>query len=85
MASHLFAPHFHNGEAAYAFFEARLWPSGAICPHCGETKRVSKLGGKATRISAHKCYARRKQITVKIGTLFESSHVSPNPEMTDHR
>jgi transposase-like protein len=55
--------------------EARLWPNGAVCSHCGETKRVGKMGGKATRIGAHKCYACRKQFTVKIGTVFESSHV----------
>ncbi len=48
---------------------------GAVCPHCGETKRVSRMGGKATRIGAHKCYACRKQFTVKVGTVFESSHV----------
>jgi transposase-like protein len=75
MASHLSAPHFHNEEAAYAFVEARLWPKGAVCPHCGETKRVGKMGGKATRIGTHKCYACRKQFTVKVGTVFESSHV----------
>src|SRR3712207_6278382 len=75
MASHLSAPHFHNEGAAYAFVEARLWPMGAVCPHCGETKRVGRMGGKATRIGAHKCYACRKQFTVKIGTVFESSHV----------
>jgi transposase-like protein len=75
MASHLSAPYFHNEEAAYAFVEARLWPNGAVCPHCGETKRVGKMGGKATRIGLHKCYACRKQFTVKVGTVFESSHV----------
>ena len=55
--------------------EARLWPNGAVCSHCGETKRVGKRGGKATRIGAHKCYACRKPFTVKLGTLFESSHI----------
>lgn len=46
-----------------------------MCPHCGETKRVGKMGGAATRIGAHKCYACRTQFTVKVGTVFESSHV----------
>lgn len=22
-----------NEEAAYAFFEARIWPRGPVCPH----------------------------------------------------
>ena len=71
------ADHFHNEEAAYAFVEARVWPNGPICPHCGETKKVGKLGGKSTRIGVYKCYATRcrKPFTVKVGTIFESSHI----------
>ena len=33
------------------------------------------MGGKSTRIGAYKCYACRKPFTVKVGTIFESSHV----------
>jgi transposase-like protein len=73
--SNLSAPHFHNEEAAYAFVEARIWPNGAVCPKCGEMKRVSKMGGKSTRIGTYKCYVCRKPFTVKVGTVFESSHV----------
>lgn len=72
----LSAPHFHNEEAAYEFVESRLWPNGPVCPRCKETDRVSKMGGKSTRIGAYKCYACRKPFTVKIGTIFESSHIS---------
>lgn len=69
-------PEFHNEEAAYAYVEARIWPHGATCPKCGERERVSKMGGKSTRIGAYKCYKCRKPFTVKVGTIFESSHVS---------
>src|SRR4051794_35593508 len=75
MKSVLSAKHFHNEEAAYAFVEARLWPQGHVCPHCGGVERISKMGGKSTRIGAYKCYACRKPFTVKVGTIFESSHV----------
>jgi transposase-like protein len=75
MPSHLSASHFHNEEAAYAFVEARIWPNGATCPKCGERDRVSKMGGKSTRIGVHKCYVCRKPFTVKVGTIFEASHV----------
>lgn len=74
-ASYLSQPHFHNEEAAYAFIEARIWPKGAVCPHCGGCERISKMGGKSTRIGAYKCYNCRKPFTVKIGTIFESSHI----------
>ncbi|GHA99114.1 DDE transposase [Algimonas arctica] len=67
--------HFHDEEAAYEYVEARIWPTGAVCPRCGEQERVGKLKGKSTRIGVHKCYSCRKPFTVKIGTIFESSHV----------
>ena len=73
--SALSEPHFHNEEAAYAYVEARIWPNGAICPHCGGYERISKMNGKSTRIGAYKCYQCRKPFTVKVGTIFESSHV----------
>lgn len=76
--SGLSAPHFHDEQAAYDFVEARVWPNGPTCPKCGERERVSKMGGKSTRIGAYKCYACRKPFTVKVGTVFESSHVPMN-------
>ncbi|TZG28923.1 IS1595 family transposase [Sphingomonas montanisoli] len=76
MSSALSRPEFHNEEAAYAFVEARIWPEGPTCPHCGGVERISKMQGKSTRIGAYKCYQCRKPFTVKIGTIFESSHVA---------
>lgn len=76
MASILSEDHFHNEDAAYDYVEARLWPDGPVCPHCGVIKgNVGKLQGKSTRIGLFKCYVCRKQFTVKVGTIFESSHL----------
>ncbi len=75
MKSALSAPHFHVEEAAFAYVEARLWPNGPVCRHCGETDRVGRLQGKTTRPGLYKCYACRKPFTVRMGTVFESSHV----------
>lgn len=76
MQSILSATYFHNEEAAYAFVEARLWPNGPVCPHCGATdEHVGRLNGKSTRVGLCKCYACRKPFTVKMGTVMESSHV----------
>jgi transposase-like protein len=61
--------------AAYAWVEARIWPEGPVCPHCGGVDRISNMGGKSTRIGAYKCYQCRQKFTVKIGTVFEDSHV----------
>ncbi len=71
----LTAPHFHNEDAAYTFIEKRVWPQGPVCPHCKGSERVGKMGGESTRIGTYKCYECRKPFTVKVGTIFESSHV----------
>lgn len=76
MSSALSAPHFHSEEAAFAYVEARLWPNGPVCPHCGGVERVGKLAGKSTRVGVWKCYQCRKPFTVKIGTIFEDSKVA---------
>lgn len=41
-------PFFHNEEAAYQYVEGKLWPAGAVCPHCGVIGRAGKLLGKST-------------------------------------
>jgi transposase-like protein len=64
-----------NETAALAWVEARVWPNGPVCPHCGGFDRIGKMKGKATRIGLYKCYQCRKQFTVKVGTVFEDSHV----------
>jgi transposase-like protein len=69
------AKELHDESVAYAWVEARLWPSGPVCPHCGGFARIGKLQGKSTRIGAYKCYQCRKPFTVKVGTVFEDSHV----------
>jgi transposase-like protein len=71
----LSAPHFHNEKAAYAYVEARVWPEGPVCPHCGCFGRIYELKGKSTRIGVRKCGDCRKPFTVKVGTIFEASHV----------
>ncbi len=75
MKNHLTAEHFQTEETAFAYVEARLWPNGPICHHCGETNRIGRLQGKTNRAGLYKCYACRKPFTVRMGTIFESSHV----------
>ena len=74
----LSVPYFHNEEAAYGFVEARLWPNGPVCPRCGVICNSAKLKGKSTRIGVYKCRDCRKPFTVKVGTIFEASHIPMN-------
>ena len=73
--SYLSSPHFHNEEAALAYIEARVWPIGPVCPHCGGVERIGRLSGKSTRLGTMKCYDCRKPFTVKVGTIFQGSHI----------
>ena len=78
MNSNLNAAQFKDEKAAYAYVEAWLWPTGPVCPHCAncDQTRIRKLAGKSTRPGLRKCNECRKQFTVKVGTIFEDSHVS---------
>ncbi len=73
--SSLSAPQFHDEVVAYAWIEARLWPNGPVCPRCKGTNRITRFKGSSTRIGVHKCNPCRKPFTVKVGTVFESSHI----------
>jgi transposase-like protein len=66
---------FRDEAAAYRFVEERVWPNGPVCPHCGGMDRIGKMNGKSTRTGTYKCYACRKPFTVKMGTVWEDSHV----------
>jgi transposase-like protein len=83
MARSIFSqPQFNDEAAAYAFVEARLWPDGPVCPHCGVIGKAGKLSGKTDRVGSYKCYACRKKFTVKIGTIFEDSHIAMRDWLT---
>lgn len=83
MAKSIFsAAHFNDEAAAYAYVEARLWPSGPVCPHCGTVDRAGRLKGASNRPGLWKCYACRKPFTVKVGTIFEASHIAMRDWLT---
>ena len=79
MAKSVFdAPQFKTEEGAFAYVEAHLWPTGPVCPHCGncDDGRIRKMAGKTTRMGLYKCNECRKPFTVRMGTIFESSHLA---------
>jgi transposase-like protein len=76
MASVLDAAHFHDETAAYEYVETLLWPTGPVCPHCGNcaADKIGRLNGRTSRIGLRKCYECLKTFTVKMGSIFEDSH-----------
>jgi len=73
------AKQYSDEDAAREFLEAKRWPNGVICPHCkseGAYKLTAKEGSKRpVRKGVWKCKECRKQFTVKVGTIFEDTHI----------
>ena len=65
------AAHFHDEEAARAWFEAARWPNGPVCPHCKGAKHYATKKAGRYRCGNKEC---RKDFTVMTGTVMERSH-----------
>jgi transposase-like protein len=78
MANALNKPHFQDAEKAREYLEARIWPHGPVCPHCGSAEKHYALSGSSTRPGVYKCSDCREQFTVTVGTVFERSKIALN-------
>ena len=61
-------------DEARTMLENIRWANGPMCPHCGNLN-VIELSGSSTRPGVKKCRDCRRQFTVTVGTIFESSHI----------
>jgi transposase-like protein len=76
MTANLQNPIFTDETKAREWLEARVWPNGPVCPHCGSTSDdVTALNGKAHRPGLYQCAGCREQFTVTVKTVFERSKV----------
>jgi transposase-like protein len=76
MTANLQNPIFTDETKAREWLEARVWPNGPVCPHCGSTgDDVTALQGKAHRPGLYQCSGCREQFTVTVKTVFERSKI----------
>jgi|SRR5665213_313467 len=79
-------PYFHIEAKAFEHVEAVLWPEGPVCHHCGSVKKPYKLEGVRSKASKknpegierhglYKCSDCKGQFTVRMGSIFEESHI----------
>jgi transposase-like protein len=71
-------PQFQGEAAAFSYVEAEIWPDGPVCPHCGGIERISAIKpnpDKKIRMGLKFCGQCRRQFTVRVGTIFEDSHL----------
>jgi len=73
--SDLTNPAFTDENRARKFLEASRWPDGAVCPFCGQLETVKALGGKSMGPGWYFCNDCREKFTVRVGTLYERSHI----------
>lgn len=67
---------FHDETAARAYLEGQRWPSGVICPFCGVIGEAKPLPAQgALGPGWWHCGDCRKKFTVRVGTLYERSHI----------
>ncbi len=77
MSAELDNPAFQDDDLAREWFEARIWPNGPVCPHCGSFgDGVTRMLGEKHRAGCFQCNACRKQFTVTVGTVMERSKIS---------
>jgi transposase-like protein len=76
MSAELDNPAFQDDDLAREWFEARIWPNGPVCPHCGSFgEGVTRMVGSAHRAGCFQCNACRKQFTVTVRTVMERSKI----------
>jgi transposase-like protein len=68
-------PAFTDEDKAREFLEASRWPDGPVCPFCGQLDTVKPLGGKSMGPGWYFCNDCREKFTVRVGTLYERSHI----------
>ena len=82
MEADLIQSHFQDADKAREYLEAKRWPDGPVCPHCGVIGEATRLEPKEGKTHARRglwnCRACRKQFSVTVGTIFEDSHIPLN-------
>lgn len=77
------AAHLTDETAAWKFMEELRWPDGPICPHCGAVDNAHLINsnerkthrGSRTYRREWTCQGCKRQFSVLVGTIYESSHV----------
>src|SRR5216684_1941054 len=77
MTANLQNPIFTDETKAREWLEARVWPNGPVCPHCGnaDSAKIKALQGNAHRPGLYQCAECREQFTVTVKTVFERSKI----------
>jgi transposase-like protein len=69
-------PIYTDEDAARKHLEAVRWPNGPVCPHCGVIgDEVRPLAGTSMGPGWYYCEACKDKFTVRVGAVYERSHI----------
>jgi transposase-like protein len=68
-------PVYHDEEEARLYLQAARWPQGVFCPFCGALDDIKPLGGESMGPGWFYCPACQDKFTVRVGSIFERSHI----------
>lgn len=60
---------FPTEESCIAHLEAKRWPRGVICPHCGSSRKMYRVA----RVGGYKCADCKRGFSIRKHTIFERS------------
>lgn len=66
---------FHDEDAARRYFEALRWPEGVVCSLCGVADHSRPVNGTSMGPGWYYCAACQGKFTVRVGTVYERSHI----------
>ena len=69
-------PIYTNEEAARKHLEALRWPDGVVCPFCGTAEATRPVNGPSMGLGWYYCGACKDKFTVRVGTVYERSHIA---------
>ncbi len=68
-------PIYTDETAARSYLENIRWPNGPVCPYCGVVDGARVLNSKSKGPGWYQCAGCASQYTVRVGTVYERSHV----------
>ncbi len=71
----LLNPIFNDEPAARKHLEAIRWPEGPICPFCGSVDGAQDMSHTTQGEGWWHCKDCRQKYTVRVGTVYERSHI----------
>ncbi|MGM9482965.1 transposase [Roseateles sp. NT4] len=66
---------FVSESAAVAYVQARVWPHGPICAHCGAINQARKAGAAVEHREEYRCGSCGLGFTLRDGTIFAGNQL----------